>query len=123
MFAFKLKRTQLWLLAGGISAFAMSVPVGPLQVREAEAIIGRPMTPGSVAGVARRTTRRTVAVGAAAVGTAAVVGTAAAASAYHHSLPYSDCYWASPYYDCRGTYYRPVQDGADTVYVIEEPAG
>ena len=39
----------------------------------AEAIIGRPATPGSYAGVARRTTRRAVAVGAVAVGTAAVV--------------------------------------------------
>ena len=29
-------------------------------VSEAEAVVGRPATPGSVAGVARRTTRRTV---------------------------------------------------------------
>ncbi len=29
-------------------------------VRNAQAIIGRPMTPGSVAGVARRTTRRVI---------------------------------------------------------------
>jgi hypothetical protein len=35
-------------------------------VSEAEAIIGRPLTPMSYAGVARRTTRRAVAVGAAA---------------------------------------------------------
>lgn len=34
-------------------------PVG-LVVSDAEARIGRPATPGSVAGVARRTTRRTV---------------------------------------------------------------
>ena len=38
----------------------------------AEARVGRPLTPMSYAGVARRTTRRAVAVGAA-VGTAAVV--------------------------------------------------
>jgi hypothetical protein len=44
----------------------------------AEARIGRPLTPMSYAGVARRTTRRAVAVGAAAVGTAAVVGAASA---------------------------------------------
>ena len=31
-----------------------------LIINEAEARIGRPMTPGSVAGVARRTTRRTI---------------------------------------------------------------
>ena len=38
----------------------------------AEARIGRPLTPMSYAGVARRTTRRAVAVGAAAAGAAAV---------------------------------------------------
>jgi hypothetical protein len=42
-------------------------------VSPAEARIGRPLTPMSYAGVARRTTRRAVAVGAVAVGTAAVV--------------------------------------------------
>ena len=35
------------------------VPTG-FFVSEAEAVVGRPATPGSVAGVARRTTRRTV---------------------------------------------------------------
>ena len=41
-------------------------------VSSAEARIGRPLTPMSYAGVARRTTRRAVAVGAVAVGAAAV---------------------------------------------------
>jgi hypothetical protein len=45
-------------------------------VSQASAVIGRPLTPLSYAGVARRTTRRAVyggaAVGAAAVGAAAV---------------------------------------------------
>ena len=49
-----------------------------LVVQAAEARVGRPATPASVAGVARRTTRRAVvggaAVGAAAVGTACVRG-------------------------------------------------
>lgn len=50
---------------------------GPaLAVQSAEARVGRPATPVSVAGVARRTTRRAVvggaAVGAAAAGTACV---------------------------------------------------
>ncbi|WP_249150351.1 hypothetical protein [Bradyrhizobium sp. JYMT SZCCT0180] len=50
---------------------------GPkLSIQSAEARIGRPATPASVAGVARRTTRRAVvggaAVGAAAAGTACV---------------------------------------------------
>ena len=47
-----------------------------LSVESAQARVGRPLTPVSVAGVARRTTRRAVvggaAVGAAAVGTACV---------------------------------------------------
>jgi hypothetical protein len=47
-----------------------------LSVQSAEARVGRPLTPVSVAGVARRTTRRAVvggaAVGAAAAGTACV---------------------------------------------------
>jgi len=42
-------------------------------VSSAEARIGRPLTPMSYAGVARRTTRRAVAVGAVGVGAAAVV--------------------------------------------------
>ncbi len=45
-----------------IGAFLLiDVPLpGPMAVNEAGAVIGRPLTPGSVAGVARRTTRRTV---------------------------------------------------------------
>jgi len=46
---------------------------GSTLISSAEARIGRPLTPMSYAGVARRTTRRAVAVGAVAVGAAAVV--------------------------------------------------
>ena len=46
---------------------------GTALISSAEARVGRPLTPVSYAGVARRTTRRAVAVGAVAVGTAAVV--------------------------------------------------
>lgn len=42
---------------------------------QAEARVGRPATPGSVAGVARRTTRRGAVVGGAAVGAGAYYGT------------------------------------------------
>jgi hypothetical protein len=56
-----------------------------LSVDSAQARVGRPATPMSAAGVARRHTRRAVygagVAGAAAVGTAAVIGTAAAAAA------------------------------------------
>ena len=46
-----------------------------LSIDRAQARVGRPATPGSVAGVARRTTRRAV-VGGAAVGGAVVVAPA-----------------------------------------------
>lgn len=46
-----------------------------------EAVVGRPVTPVSVAGVARRSTRRAVVVTGAAATTAAVSSTAAAAPA------------------------------------------
>jgi hypothetical protein len=46
-----------------------------LSVESAQARVGRPLTPVSVAGVARRTTRRAV-VGGAAVGAAVVVAPA-----------------------------------------------
>ena len=43
-------------------------------ITQAEARVGRPMTPASAAGVARRTTRRAVVGGAAAAGAAATYG-------------------------------------------------
>ena len=58
-----------------------------LSVESAQARVGRPLTPVSVAGVARRQTRRAVygagvvGAGAAAVGTAAAIGTAGAIAA------------------------------------------
>ncbi len=67
-----------WLLAAAILTCAAT---GSMQwsqedglsfsIGRAEARVGRPATPASVAGVARRTTRRAV-VGGAAVGAAAV---------------------------------------------------
>lgn len=55
---------------GGSFAISSSRPV--------HAIVGAPMTPASVAGVARRTTRRTVAVTTTAAATTAAATTAAA---------------------------------------------
>jgi hypothetical protein len=57
------------VVAGAIGLFwSGAVPMdGPSSlVSQAEARVGRPLTPLSYAGVARRTTRRAVAVGAAA---------------------------------------------------------
>ena len=66
VFAFGTLGSVTWSPNSGLS----------LSVESAEARVGRPATPGSVAGVARRQTRRAVvggaAVGAAAAGTACV---------------------------------------------------
>ena len=75
-----------------------------LSVESAQARVGRPLTPVSVAGVARRQTRRAV-YGAGAIGAgAAAVGTAAAVAATSPNWgwggdPYRTGYYAgSPYY-------------------------
>ena len=54
-----IKRIRILLLGAVIAAFCLEL-VGPGSrfVATVEAIIGRPLTPMSVAGVARRTARR-----------------------------------------------------------------
>ena len=58
------KRIRIFLLAGVIGAFCLelgkqiSIPGTHGLVSGAEARVGRPLTPVSVAGVARRTVRR-----------------------------------------------------------------
>jgi len=44
------------------AGIAPDAPIGLRLFAEAQAVVGAPLTPGSVAGVARRTTRRTVVV-------------------------------------------------------------
>jgi hypothetical protein len=62
-------------------------------VTGAEARIGRPLTPMSYAGVARRTTRRAVAVGAVAVGAAVVAAPVVVAPACVQTVdPYGMVY-------------------------------
>lgn len=57
------KKLRSYTLGTGLIAAALVVdgwlPVG-FAIKDAEARLGRPMTPVSVAGVARRTTRRTI---------------------------------------------------------------
>jgi len=50
------------IVCGLLAAGAVSDGVfnSRMLIKEAEARLGRPLTPGSVAGVARRTTRRTI---------------------------------------------------------------
>jgi hypothetical protein len=62
------------VLAGAALLWSGQLPLSPESslVSSAEARIGRPLTPLSYAGVARRTTRRAVAVGAATAGAVVV---------------------------------------------------
>jgi hypothetical protein len=61
----------------GLSLYLVEAPGGVSPLSDAHAIVGAPATPVSVAGVARRTTRRVVAVEAsAAAATTAAVATA-----------------------------------------------
>ena len=84
--------------------------VGVLGVAgEAHAIIGRPLTPMSYAGVARRSVRRSALVAPAVVG-AAAVGAAAVARPV---LP-AGCVAYAP---CGGVVYQPAYSGPTVVYV------
>ena len=80
-----------WSEQGGIS----------LSVESAQARVGRPLTPMSVAGVARRQNRRAAygygVAGAAAIGTAAAIGSAG----YYAGTGY---YGGGPYYGGPGYY-------------------
>lgn len=94
-------RTFAVLAAGSAAALASGTAL---------ARIGRPATPGSVAGVRRRTRRRT------------------RRRVYRHmtlySLPYgcnTTRYRGSTmYYYCGGIWYQPVYQGTTVVYVVDE---
>ena len=75
-----------------------------------EARVGRPATPGSVAGVRRRTRRRT------------------RRRVYRHTTLYSLPYGCNTmraragvnYYYCGGIWYRPAYQGTTVVYIVED---
>jgi hypothetical protein len=117
------------------------IPSNVIFLSEAEAIIGRPLTPVSYAGVARRTTRRVV------VGTAAVTTTAAATAPQTviveqapaqpsaqatTAVPIGTVVPALPagcssvtvqganYFNCAGVYYKPSFQGNNLIYVVVE---
>lgn len=74
-----ISKSTFGLLAFGVTLLAIDTANLPESfINEANARIGRPLTPVSYAGVARRTTRRTV------YGTAAVATTAAVALSLIH---------------------------------------
>lgn len=119
----------LSLFAGALISLA-TLDTGEIVVGQASAVIGRPLTPVSYAGVARRTSRRTTrrtlaysgAYGAYGYGAYGAYGAAATAAAIA-TLPYG-CgrisYAGGVYYNCAGTYYRPVYDGPDVVYIVTD---
>jgi hypothetical protein len=61
-----MKSSTFWMLALAPALFIADLPadkplVGGISLmKEAQAVVGRPLTPVSVAGVARRTTRRAI---------------------------------------------------------------
>jgi len=94
-----------------------------LSVEKAEARVGRPLTPVSAAGVARRQNRRAasdagvVGAGAAAVGTAAAIGTAGAIAATSPNRGWGGTpYQTGTGYDAGGPYYGGSVRGARAAY-------
>ena len=79
-------------------------------VTNAEAIVGRPASPGSVAGVHRRTRRRTRRRVAA--GTRVYALPAGCTTVIKYNVKY---------HSCGGVYYRPYYEGTTVVYVVENP--
>ena len=106
-----MKKTKLAVFAAVALAFGIGEmpPAGQNStpslfgfVNEAGAVVGRPATPGSAAGVARRTTRRTIRRGAyiAHVPAGCPLGT----------------YYGYKLYYCGGTYYQKSGSGYVIVY-------
>lgn len=134
-------------LTGSVAALLLAMPVSidlgrssatdpiftmagiGLTIDSAQARVGHPATPGSVAGVSRRTTRRTVArttpavrpgyvrpavAGAVVVGTAVAVGTTVAALPAQCATVVVD---GVAYRHCGQTYYR----SSGGTYVVVNP--
>ena len=105
---------MLLLLLGLIISLPESIDPGNLFVRDAEAVVGRPATPGSVAGAGRRTTRRTV------------------RRVTRRHIVYGTRFTILPvgyttvivigatYYLYEGVYYKPYYEGNTIVFVVVE---
>lgn len=107
-------------------------PTGLTLVTEAEAVIGRPMTPVSYAGVARRSTRRAVYAGSAAAASSSAQQqqTTSQPAQAAGSLPIGATVSSLPsgctaftkdnvqYHTCGGNYYRAAFQGSNLVYSV-----
>jgi len=114
-------------MLGGLAVIAALTVAGeltgtsPLLIGggDAHAVIGRPLTPMSYAGVARRTTRRAAYVGAATATTpvamATVVPTASVVTALPTGCARADASTAV-YYQCGAARYQPYYYGSSLVY-------
>jgi len=93
----------LGIIVGDVEIAGQQAGIGFFKViSDAEARVGRPATPGSVAGVARRTTRRTIRRGA-------YIGAIPAGCAY-------GSYYGYNLYYCGGVYYQRSGSGYVIVY-------
>lgn len=129
---------------------APEAPLGVSLIRDAEALIGVPWSPLSVAGVARRTTRRAVIYGSSvAASSAAAASYEAQSAAAPQQAPTAQQQTHRPagappigtivgslpsgcasnavaidgvqYYDCKGVYYRAAFQGDNLVYMVTQP--
>ena len=131
-----ISKSAFGLLAFGVTLLFIDTANLPQSFfTEAHARIGRPLTPVSYAGVARRTTRRTV-YGAAAVTTAAVASqpvtvvqqpvtvvqqAALPVESPEPSLPAgcsSTTVNNTSYFTCDGNWYKPAMQGGNVVYSV-----
>jgi hypothetical protein len=113
------------------AALAPDGQVGLRFISEAEAIIGRPLTPFSYAGVARRTTRRAVLATSSIAASEAAMEVAAVPAA--GTLPLGTVVQQLPagctktssggveYYKCGSDYYRAAFQSNNLVYVTAQP--
>lgn len=112
------------VLASAAFALLSLEGIALLAPETANAVVGRPLTPVSAAGVARRTVRRDVAATSVATGAAVTAGAVATAAALT-TLPAGCTTLASggyTYHHCGSVYYQPVYDGPNVTYVqVERP--
>lgn len=127
-----IRNTLILAAASAGLAGISNLPNSPLQIgfiSDAEAIIGRPATPVSYAGVARRTTYRAATVAVASTPTTVVVASAPAPATLAVGsvvtvLP-AGCETAAiggvTYQKCGNVYYQAAYQGNNLVYVVSAP--
>jgi len=119
-------RTTLLATIAALTVVGAITGTGPLMLggHDANAVIGRPLTPMSYAGVARRTTRRAYYGGAyggygyGGGGYAYAAGVATGAAAATVAALPAGCAYGGGLYTCGAVRYRPYYDGPNLVYTV-----